>query len=216
MAVLTWDQDSERLYEAGVDHGIFFPYSNGSYGTGIAWNGLTKVTEKASGGDATSIYADNIKYLSLRAVEEFEATIEAYAYPEEFLKCDGFAVGLSGVYLGQQKRQMFGLSYRTRLGNDTEYDDYGYKLHLVYGLTVSPAERAYETIDDSPDAVSFSWDAVSQPIVLSGNSIRPVSSITIDSTKVSSSVLETITNALEGTSSTNSYLPLPSAILLMT
>ncbi|MCC8155831.1 MAG: hypothetical protein LIO54_00845 [Oscillospiraceae bacterium] len=217
MAKLSWDKTGEHYYEAGVDQGVFYPYDASAtvpYSGGVAWNGLTKVTEKASGGDATAIYADNIKYLNLRALEEFEATIEGYSFPDEFAKCDGQAIPTAGVYLGQQSRKMFGMCYRTKLGNDTEGDDYGYKLHLLYGLTASPAERAYETIDDSPDATSLSWDVESTPVDTGDDyDYKPVSSITIDSTKVSASKLATLEGYLYGTSSTSPYLPLPEDVI---
>lgn len=213
MAVLSWDKTGEHYFEAGVDQGVFYPYSASAtnpYSGSVAWNGLTKVTEKASGGDATAIYADNIKYLNLRAVEEFEATVEAYTYPDEFAECDGQAIPVTGVYVGQQARKMFGMCYRTKVGNDTEGDDYGYKLHLLYGLTASPAERAYETIDGSPDATSLSWDVESTPIAY--DDYKPISSITIDCTKITTAQLTALENALYGTSSAAPYLPLPEYI----
>ena len=155
---LSWDADGERTYETGVDRGVLYPMTNGSYGNGVAWNGLSQVTEKPSGAESTKIWADNIKYLDLISAEDFGATIQAYTYPDEFAECDGSAAALTGVYLGQQNRKKFGFCYRTRYGNDTQGTDYGYKLHIVYNCAAAPSEKSYETINDSPNAISFSWE----------------------------------------------------------
>lgn len=197
MPKLTWDQIGERRYETGVDHGVLFVMdSTGGYEDGVAWNGLTQVTEKPTGAESSAIYADNIKYLNLVSAEEFEATIEAYTYPDEWMQCDGSAPIATGVYVGQQKRKNFGLAYRTRMGNDTMNDDYGYKLHLIYSATASPSERGYQTVNDSPEAISFSWDLKTNPVALEG--YRPTASITIDSTKVDSAKLASFEDLLFG------------------
>lgn len=179
---LTWDQTGERLYETGVDHGVLYVYDNGAYGDGVAWNGLTNVSEKPSGAEATPLYADNIKYLNLMSNEEFGATIEAYTYPDEFAECDGSAEIATGVVIGQQKRKTFGFSYRTKIGNDTDGNDHGYKYHIVYGCQAAPTEKGYGTINDSPEAITFSWEVTTTPIEVAGK--KPTAHITIDTTKV--------------------------------
>ena len=182
MSKLVWDQVGERLYETGVDRGVLFPFSNNAYEKGVAWNGLSSVSENPSGAEASPIYADNIKYLNLMSAEDFSATIEAYTYPDEFAECDGSASIATGVSIGQQKRKMFGFSYRTKIGNDVDGDEYGYKIHLVYGCLASPSEKSHNTINDSPEAITFSWSVNTTPVEVTG--FRPTSHLIIDSTKV--------------------------------
>lgn len=213
MAVLTWDQSGERFYETGVDRGVLYVPTNGVYSTGVAWNGLTTVTESPSGAEPTPMYADNIKYLNLLSVEEFGGTIEAMTYPDEFAQCDGTATPEVGVFLSQQTRRLFGLSYRSRLGNDISAADYGYKLHLVYGALASPSERAYTTINDTPEAITFSWAFTTTPVAVAG--YKNTALVTIDSTLVPSSNLTAIENALYGTASLSPRLPLPDEIIAM-
>lgn len=184
MSRLTWDNTGERYYETGVKQGVLYPIqANGTYSKGVAWNGLTAVTESPSGAEATALYADDIKYLNLISNEEFGATIEAYTYPDEFAECDGSAALTTGVMLGQQKRKTFGLCYKTTVGNDVDGNDYGYKLHLIYGCLAAPSEKAYATINDSPEAITFSWEVSTTPVNVAG--FKPTSQITIDSTKIS-------------------------------
>lgn len=212
---LKWDQIGERLYETGVKMGVLYPVlSNGTYGEGVAWNGLTSVSEKPSGAEETAIYADNIKYLSLRSLEEFGATIEAYTYPPEFAVCNGEAEPEDGINIGQQTRMPFGLCYRTEIGNDTEFDNHGYKLHLIYGATASPSEKSYKTINNSPEAISFSWEMKTTPVDVTG--YKPTASLVIDSTKVDSAKLESFEAILYGTTGTNGTaprLPLPDEVI---
>lgn len=203
---LTWDQTGERLYETGVDRGVLYVYDNGAYGAGVAWNGLTNVSEKPSGAEATALYADNIKYLNLISNEEFGATIEAYTYPDEFAECDGSAEIATGVVIGQQKRKTFGFAYRTKVGNDTDGNDYGYKIHLVYGCTAAPTEKGYATINDSPEAITFSWEVTTTPIEVTGK--RPTACIIIDSTKVNDSTkMAALEALLYGTTEAPPTLP---------
>ena len=170
MSKLVWDQIGEHIYETGTKNGVLYPMdSTGAYGKGVAWNGLTAVTESPSGADSNPIYADDIKYLDLRAVEDFGGTIEAYTYPDEFAPCDGSAHPTAGVTVGQQRRKPFGFCFRSAIGNDIDQDDHGYKLHLVYNATASPSERAYQTVNDSPEAVTFSWEFTTTPIPMSGS-----------------------------------------------
>lgn len=211
MAVLTWDGTGERLYETGVDRGVLYIPTNGVYDTGYAWNGLTAVTESPSGAEATALYADNIKYLNLVSAEEFGATIEAYTYPDAFALVDGTARPSAGVSIGQQARRTFGFSYRTRLGNDTLGNDFGYKLHLVYGALAAPSEKAFATINDSPEAITFSWEVTTTPVPVTG--LKPTAIITIDSTKVSAANLQALEDALYGTAGTNARLPLPDEVI---
>lgn len=211
MAVLTWDGTGERLYETGVDRGVLYIPTNGVYDTGYAWNGLTAVTESPSGAEATPLYADNIKYLNLVSAEEFGATIEAYTYPDAFALVDGTARPSAGVSVGQQTRKTFGFSYRTRVGNDVDGADYGYKLHLVYGALAAPSEKAFATINDSPEAITFSWEVTTTPVPVTG--LKPTAIITIDSTKVSAANLQALEDALYGTAGTNARLPLPDEVL---
>lgn len=183
MSRLTWDNTGERYYETGVKQGVLYPIqSDGKYSLGVAWNGLTAVTESPSGAEATALYADDIKYLNLISTEEFGATIEAYTYPDEFAECDGSASLADGIMLGQQKRKTFGLCYKTTVGNDVDGNDYGYKLHLIYGCLAAPSEKAYATINDSPEAITFSWEVSTTPVNVEG--FKPTSQITIDSTKI--------------------------------
>lgn len=213
MAKLVWDAVGEHLYETGVRMGVLYPQAaDGTYPTGVAWNGLTGVTESPSGADATALYADDIKYLELRAAEEFGGTIEAYTYPDEWAACDGSAVPAAGVTIGQQPRTPFGLCYRTVLGNDTERDEHGYKLHLIYNATASPSERAYQTINDSPDAITFSWEFTTTPVSVS-TKYKPTACIIIDSTKVDSAKLTTLENILYGGENTTASLPSPATVI---
>ena len=213
MAALTWDGSGERLYETGVDRGVLYVMSTGgTYGTGVAWNGLTGVTESPSGAEETALYADNIKYVSLYSAEEFGATIEAYTYPDEFAECDGSAELATGVTVGQQTRKMFGLCYRTLLGNDTDGQSHGYKLHLIYGATASPSEKAYATVNDSPEAITFSWEITTTPVNVTGMS--PTACITIDSTKADAECLAALEAKLYGSTepSGTPTLPLPDEV----
>lgn len=213
MAKLEWDKTGERLYETGIDHGVLYPYAAGNPGTGVAWNGLTAVTESPSGAESNPQYADNIKYLNLRSAEEFGGTIEAFTYPEEWAECDGSKSPSKGVYFGQQTRKMFGLSYRTKLGNDTEGDDYGYILHLVYGATASPSERQYQTINDSPEPVTFSWEFDTQAVAVEG--YKPVAHIEINSKLVDATKLAAFEKKLYGDTDTEASLPLPAEVLTL-
>lgn len=221
MSRLIWDGIGERFYETGVDHGVLYPVVGGTYPKGYAWNGLTNISESPSGAEQTPLYADNIKYLTLTSAEEFGLTIEAYTYPDEWEACDGTASLANGVKIGQQPRTKFGLSYRTKLGNDVDGDAHGYKLHLVYGCSASPSERSYATVNDSPEAISFSWEVTTTPITLDGH--NPVALITIDSTKVNATKLATLEDILYGTNGsttmgsitgtgTDARLPLPDEI----
>lgn len=214
MARLEWDKTGEHLYETGVDHGVlYFPDQTGAYKNGVAWNGLISVSESPSGAEATGQYADNIKYLNLISAEEFGATIEAYTYPEEFEACNGNKelVDASGVYVGQQSRSVFGFCYRTMIGNDTDGQDHGYKLHLVYGCQVSPSEKAYQTINDSPEALTFSWELSTTPVNVTGK--KPTALLVIDSTKIDSAKLAKIEAKLYGDeTSTGAVLPTPDEI----
>lgn len=212
MSKLVWDQAGQKLYETGVDHMVLYPQAaNGSYEQGVAWNGITAVNQSASGGDTNDLYADNIKYLSLRAAENYGATIEAYTYPEEFAECDGSKEIAPGVYTGQQARKAFGYSYRTLIGNDTEGDAHGYKLHIVYNATVSPSEKSYGTVNDSPDAINFSWEVSTTPIPVTG--YKPTAHIEIDSTKADADKLKALEGKLYGTENSEPQLPLPDAII---
>ena len=211
MAILTWDNVGERLFEAGVDRGVLYIPNNGIYDTGYSWNGLTAVTETPTGAEATAQYADNIKYLNLISAEDFGGTIEAFTYPAAFAQCDGTAYPQAGVAIGQQARKSFGFSFRTRLGNDTNGTDNGYKLHLVYGALAAPSEKAYNTINDSPEAMTFSWEFTTTPVSVTG--LKPTAILTVDSTKVSASALTTLENFLYGTAATSARLPLPDEVI---
>lgn len=208
---LVWDQTGERLYETGVKQGVLYPQADGGlYPQGVAWNGLTAVTESPSGAEATALYADDIKYLNLMSVEEFGATIEAYTYPDEFGACDGSAEIATGVSIGQQKRKTFGLSYKTTLGNDTEGNSYGYKLHLIYGALAAPSEKSYATINDSPEAITLSWEITTTPVAVEG--FQPTACVTIDSTKVNAEKLAALEAILYGSEDSEARLPLPNEI----
>lgn len=210
MAALTWDDTGDRIYETGIKKGVLYPQSaQGTYPTGVAWNGLTGVKESPSGAEPTPIYADDIKYLSIMSAEEFGATIEAYTYPDEFAACDGSASLTEGVTIGQQARQTFGLSYRTTLGNDVVGDAYGYKIHLIYGALAAPSEKDYATINDSPEAMTMSWDVTTTPVAVTG--FKPTASITIDSTKVDATKLAAFEKILYGDTSA-ARLPLPDEV----
>ena len=214
MTTLTWDQTGQRFYETGVDHGVLYiPDNSGDYTNGVAWNGLTTVTESPSGAESNPLYADNIKYLNLISTEEFGATIEAYTYPDEFAQFDGTAVPTPGVSVGQQARRAFGLSYRTRLGNDIDGDEYGYKLHIIYNATASPSEKAYATVNDSPEAITFSWELTTIPLPLAG--ARPTATLTIDSTKVNSGDLADLEDYLYGTAGMDPMLPKPDEVIAL-
>lgn len=217
MAKIKWDQTGERFYETGVKNGVLYIPTAGVYSKGVAWNGLTAVTESPSGAEATALYADDIKYLNLMSNEEFGATIEAYTYPEEFAACDGSAAIATGIYIGQQSRKTFGLCYRTVIGNDVEGNELGYKLHLIYGALAAPSEKAYATINDSPEAITFSWEITTTPVEVTG--YKPTACLTIDSTKVDAeklAALEAILYGTDGTSggsdATEARLPLPDEI----
>lgn len=210
MAVLTWDQTGEKLYETGVQKGVLYPMDGAVYGKGVAWNGLTAVNETPSGAESTKLYADDIKYLDIRSAEEFGATIEAYSSPEEFDACDGTAELADGVNIGQQNRKGFGFCYRSTIGNDTEYNNYGYKLHIIYGLTASPSERSYSTVNDSPEAATLSWEVSSTPVNVAG--FKPTSIVTINSKKIVPAALKEIEDALYGTVEVEPKILLPDEI----
>lgn len=216
MSRITWDNTGERYYETGVKMGVLYPVqAGGLYNKGVAWNGLTAVTESPSGAEATPLYADDIKYLNLISNEEFGATIEAYTYPDEFAECDGSAAIANGVMIGQQARKTFGLCYRTAVGNDVDGYDHGYKLHLIYGCLAAPSEKAYATINDSPEAITFSWEVSTTPVNVTG--FKPTSQITIDSTKVDGAKLTSLEEILygkdgDGETGVEPRLPLPDEI----
>lgn len=214
MAILTWDNVGERLYETGVDRGVLYiPDVAGAYVNGVAWNGLTSVSEAPSGAEPNPQYADNIKYLNLISAEEFSATLEAFTYPVEFNQFDGLAAPTTGVTIGQQARKTFGLSYRTQLGNDLNGTDHGYKLHLIYGCTASPSEKAYNTINDSPEAITFSWEIATTPVAVTG--YKSTSVITVDSTAVDPTALSDLEDFLYGTAGTDPSLPTPDAVIAL-
>ena len=211
MSKLVWDSTGDRLYETGVKNGVLYPIDEvGTYSKGVAWNGLTAVTESPSGAESNPLYADDIKYLDLRSVEEFGGTIEAYMYPDEFAECDGSAELAAGVKIGQQKRKVFGLCYRTTLGNDVKGDDYGYKLHIVYGAVASPSERGYTTMNDSPEAITMSWEFTTTPVSAKG--FRPTAHLEIDSTEANAEKLTALEAILYGADETEARLPLPDEI----
>lgn len=214
MAAITWDETGKRFYETGVDHGVLYLVNeeSGAYEKGVAWNGLTTVTETPSGAEANPQYADNIKYLNLFSAEELGVTIEAFTYPDEFAVCDGTAQPQAGVYVGQQPRKMFGLCYRTKIGNDVKGNDAGYKLHLLYGCQASPSERAYATINDSPEPITFSWEVTTTPVAYAGGNTTAL--ITIDSTKVKPEQLKALENKLYGAKD-GATLPLPDEVVAM-
>lgn len=211
MAKITWDNTGERYYETGVKNGVLYVQESGAYPKGVPWNGLTAVTESPSGAEATPLYADDIKYLNLMSNEEFGATIEAYTYPDEFAQCDGSAAIATGVMIGQQSRKTFGMCYRTVLGNDVANNDYGYKLHIIYGALAAPSEKAYATINDSPEAITFSWEVTTTPVNVTGH--KPTASVVIDSTKVDAEKLAALEAILYGSESEEPRLPLPDEIV---
>lgn len=215
MTKLVWDASGDRTYETGVNNGVLYVRdAQGAYPAGVPWNGLISVSESPSGAEPTALYADNIKYLSLLSAEEFGATIEAYTYPEEFAECDGSKQVEAGVFIGQQPRKYFGLVYKTRIGNDTSGNAYGYKLHLIYGAQAAPSEKAYSTINDSPEAITFSWQLTTSPIEITG--YNPTSSLIIDSTKADPVKLALLEEELFGDDTTGvANLPLPAEVISM-
>lgn len=211
MSKLVWDQSGKRLYETGVDHGVLYPIQTGGvYSKGVAWNGLTAVTESPSGADVNDIYADNMKYLGLVGAEKFGATVEAYTYPDEFAECDGSVELVKGATIGQQNRKVFGMVYRTVIGNDVDGNEHGYKLHLIYGATAAPSEKAYNTINEDPEAITFSWELSTTPVNVTGH--KPTASLTIDSTKADPTKLAELEKILFGDTETDPRLPLPDEI----
>lgn len=216
MAKLEWDKTGERRYETGTDRGVLYVASNGTYPTGVAWNGLTGVDENPSGAEANAQYADNIKYLELRSAEDFGATVTAYTYPDEFEQCDGSAEPTEGMYIGQQARKMFGMSYRTKIGNDVDGDEHGYYIHLIYGATASPSQRSYKTVNDSPEPIEFSWEVTTTPVNITG--YKPVAHIRINSTKADPEKLAVLESVLYGANAEGNAegrtasLPLPDAV----
>lgn len=211
MSKLIWDQTGERTYETGVSQcALYLQGNNGTYPKGVAWSGITGVTESPSGAEPTAVYADNIKYLSLTSAEEFGATIEAITYPEEFEACDGSAELAKGVVIGQQDRKAFGLAYKTIVGNDTDSNAYGYKLHLIYGCKAAPSEKAYATVNESPETITFSWEVNTTPVAVDGH--KPTASITIDSTKADAAKLKALEEILYGSESEEARLPLPDEV----
>lgn len=217
MAKLVWDQTGERYYETGVKNGVLYPQSaDGKYPIGVAWNGLTAVTESPSGAEANPLYADDIKYLNLMSAEEFGATVEAYTYPDEFAACNGEGELAKGVSIGQQVRKAFGMAYKTVLGNDVQNNDFGYKIHLVYGALAAPSEKAYATINDSPEAITFSWELTTTPVSVNG--FKPTASLTIDSTKADKAKLAELegilfgTDGVDGGEGTEPRLPFPDEV----
>ena len=211
MAMLVWDKTGEHFYETGIDRGVLYVQESGAYPTGVAWNGLISVSESPSGAEANAVYADNIKYLSLMSAEEFGATIEAYTYPDEFMECDGSATLVTGVTVGQQSRKTFGMCYRTKLGNDVDLDEHGYKIHIIYGATASPSEKGYQTVSDSPEAITFSWEVSTVPVNVTG--MKPTASLVIDSTKADPTKLQQLEKILYcGDDGDGPRLPLPDEI----
>lgn len=213
MPKLVWDDTGKHLFETGVQKGVLYPQVKGAYPKGVVWNGLTSVTESPSGAESNPHYADDIKYLNLVSAEEFGATVEAYTYPDEFANCDGSAEISPGILVGQQERQKFGLCYRTVLGNDTEGNAYGYKLHIIYNATASPSEKQYQTINDSPEAITFSWELSTTPTNVDGH--KPTASLVIDSTKVDETKLKKLEDKLYGTESAEASLPTPNEIIAL-
>ena len=217
MSKLVWDAAGEHIYETGVKHGVLYLQNSGTYPAGVVWNGLSTVTESPSGAEANAIYADDTKYLNLLSAEEFGATIEAYTYPDEFAQCDGSAEISTGVIIGQQDRKTFGLCYTTTVGNDTDGTSYGYKIHIIYGATASPSEKAYQTINDSPEAISFSWEIDTVPVNVTG--YKPTATVTIDSTKFKTEAEKAKLAALEailfGSDDDDARLPLPDEIITL-
>lgn len=213
MPKLVWDETGKHLFETGAQKGVLYPQVKGAYPKGVVWNGLSSVTESPSGAESNPIYADDIKYLNLVSAEQFGATVEAYTYPDEFANCDGSAEISPGILIGQQERQKFGLCYRTVLGNDTEGNAYGYKLHIIYNATASPSEKQYQTINDSPEAITFSWELSTTPTNVDGH--KPTASLVIDSTKVEEAKLKKLEDKLYGTESAEASLPTPNEIIAL-
>lgn len=214
MTKLKWDQVSEKVYETGVDRGVLYiPNNSGDYANGYPWNGLISVSESPSGAESNKQYADNQVYLNLTSAEEFSATVEAYTYPDEFAQCDGSAELSPGVFIGQQRRKQFGLAYRSLIGNDVEATDYGYKLHMVYGGLAAPTEKAYTTVNDSPEAITFSWEISTTPVDVPGH--KPSATLTIDSTKVDAAKLAELEAILYGTAGTEPRMPLPEEVMAL-
>lgn len=212
MAKLLWNQAGEKKYETGISNGVLYPIAtDGSYPAGHAWNGLISITESPEGAELTSLYADNTKYIDLQSVEEFKGSIEAYAYPKEFGECDGTKEALAGVKLGQQARKAFGMSYITKIGNDVDGDAHGELIHVVYGCKASPSEKSYSTINDSPDAATFSWDFSSTPAAVTGHAAT--STITIDTTQLAETEVNAVKDALFGTDVAEAYLPDPDTLI---
>lgn len=212
MAKIKWDETGEKIYETGVKNGVLYlPNETGVYAKGVAWNGLTAVTESPSGAESTPLYADDIKYVELFSAEEFGATLECYTYPDEFAECDGSAEVTPGVIIGQQNRKTFGLCYRTTLGNDVKGNEYGYKLHLIYGAKAAPSEKSYSTINDSPEAITFSYEITTTPVNVTG--YKPTASLTINSTKVDPTKLQQLEALLYGGESAEAKLPLPDEVI---
>ncbi len=215
MSRLTWDDTGKKIYETGVDRGVLYlPNDQGVYATGVAWNGLTAVNESPDGAESNELYADNIKYADLISAEEFGFTIEAYTYPDEWKECDGSKAIATGVYAGQQTRKPFGFSYRTKMGNDVAGEDYGYKIHLIYGAKASPSDRDYETINDSPDAITFSWECTTTPVNV-GDGFKPCATIEIDSTKATAEKLAALEEVLYGGDNAEPKLPTPAEIIAL-
>lgn len=218
MAKIVWDASGTRKFETGVDHAVLYVQNtDGSYGSGVAWNGITGVTASPDGAEPTDLWADNMKYATMRSTETFGATIEAYTYPDEFMQCDGSSVYKKGVYIGQQSRKAFGFCYRTMEGSDIDPDvgdnDNNYRIHIIYNATASPSERSYETINDSPDAITFSWEVTTTPVNVTG--YKPVSEITIDAAELSAADLTALLNKLYGTNDTEPTLPAPDDLLAL-
>ena len=213
MANLVWNEIGKRFYETGVEKGVLYPQEGGAYPKGVVWDGLTGVTESPSGAEATPLYASNIKYLNLMSKEEFGATVEAYTYPDEFAACDGSAELVKGVSVGQQPRKLFGMSYVTLKGNDTESTDHGYKIHLIYGATASPSSKNYSTVNESPEAITFSWEVTTTPVNVTGH--KPTATLTIDSRKVTPEKLTKIEQLLYGSEQKEAQLPTPDEILAL-
>ena len=216
MAKIAWDATGSRQYETGVDRGVLYVMGASTYGTGVPWNGLTAVTESPSGAEASPFYADNIKYANLMSAEDFGCTIEAYTYPDAFAECDGSAAPKVGVQIGQQTRKTFGFSYRTSIGNDTAGQNAGYKIHVVYGCLAAPSEKNYQTINDSPEPLAFSWEVSTTPVAVTG--YKPTATLVIDSTKISAGSLTAVEEALygkDGTPGSSASLPLPDALLAL-
>ena len=215
MSALVWDNTGEKLFETGVDHGVLYPWNSTSnqYDTGVVWNGLTSVTNSPDGAEPTDLWADNIKYATLRSAETFGATIEAYTYPDEFAECDGSATPKTGVHIGQQTRKPFGFCYRTKVGDDTDTDATKYKIHVIYNATCSPSERSYETINDSPDAITLSWEVTTNPVAIKNTDFKPTSEIVIDVWKLNAASKAAVEGALYGTELADAYLPDPKDLL---